>query len=192
MSFPDSAMLRAQGLTLIEVLVVIALSATLLLWGVPSLIDFQRHAALTSHANRLVASLNTARAAAMQHGYNAVMTPATPTGWNSGWQIFVDTDGNNTYSASDIVVQQEDALPKYLLLSGNNHAGNAQPYVSFNSAGFARSVGNKGSANLTLTLRRNDVDSSDKAQQRLVIVARSGRVRACKPTQTGCTTTSTD
>ena len=47
---------------------------------------------------------------------------------------------------------------------------------------------------LTLSIARNDLSGTDQAEQtRRVIVARTGRARACRPsTDTTCTTTATD
>lgn len=176
-----------KGFTLIELMVVIAVLAVLLSIAAPSFTDFRRNSELTSLANKLVASINAARGEAMKAGRSAFVVPANGTTWTSGWSVFVDMNADNAYTEGvDTLVQTQPAVSSFISITANGNAASSSPYISFDSSGYARTVvvpGNTtGPANLALTIQRNDVASASSGEQtRLVIVARTGRIRACKP-----------
>ena len=176
---------RCKGFTLIELMVTIAIAAILMVVAVPSLVTYQRNSEMTSFANSLLASINAARGEAMKRGRYAMVVPADGVAWASGWLVFVDIDGGTrTYSAaSDILVTTKEAPPSFLNVSGNGPAGEAAPYIMFDPSGYAAKKSTSPTGpNLTLTITRNDVSTSEAAEQtRLVIIAKTGRARVCKP-----------
>lgn len=183
------------GFTLIELMVTIAIAAILLMVGVPSFVTMQRNSELTSAANALLAGINAARGEAMKRGVNAVVVPTDAANWRNGWTVFVDTSTarNGTLDPSDIVVQQQPALASYFTVTGSGTAGESVPYMMFDPSGYSKTK-TAGFGALTLSIARNDLSGANQAEQtRRVIVARTGRPRACKPsTDTTCTTTATD
>lgn len=182
------------GFTIIELMVVMVVIGVLLTLAAPSFIGFQRNSELTSLANKLVGSSNAARGEAMKAGRNAFVIPTSGSAWAGGWQVYVDMDGDNVFTAgTDVLVQMQPPVASYISISGNNNAGASSPYISFDSEGYARTIGGSGLSNLTLTIQRNDVSSKQTTEEsRLVIVARTGRIRACKPSaDTTCTSSST-
>ena len=176
-----------KGFTLVELMVVIAVLAVLLSIAAPSFTAFRRNSELTSLANKLVGSINAARGEAMKAGRSAFVVPANGTAWASGWIVYVDMNADNTYTEGvDTLVQTQPAVASFISISANGNAASSSPYISFDSAGYARTVvipGNgTGPANLALTIQRNDVATTNSSEEtRLVIVARTGRIRACKP-----------
>ena len=174
---------RCKGFTLIELMVTIAIAAILMVVAVPSLITYQRNSEMTSFANTLLASINAARGEAMKRGRYAMVVPADGVAWASGWVVFVDVNVTRTYSAaSDILVTTKEAPPSFLNVSGNGPAGEAAPYIMFDPSGYAAKKSTSATANLTLTITRNDVSTSEAAEQtRLVVIAKTGRARVCKP-----------
>ena len=186
-----------KGFTLIELMVVIAVLAVLLSIAAPNFTAFQRNSELTSLANKLVGSINAARGEAMKAGRNSFVTPINGTSWTSGWRVYVDMNADNSYTdGTDVLVQTQAATASFITISGSGNATSSSPYISFDSAGYARTVvvsgTSTGVSNLSLTIQRNDVDSASRAEQtRLVIVARTGRIRACRPsTDSSCVSTS--
>lgn len=184
---------HTHGFTLIELMTTIAVAAVLLMIAAPNFTDFQRNSELTSLANKLVGAINTARGEAMKTGRNAYVVPINTSDWGGGWRVYVDVNGNDTYDANtDTLVLSESTVSSFITISGNNSAalGTAPtPHIGFNSSGFARSIPTSGTlANMALTIKRNDVSTANSAEQtRLVIVARTGRTRACKPsTDSSC------
>jgi type IV fimbrial biogenesis protein FimT len=185
----------SAGFTLIELMVTIAIASILLMVAAPSFVSMQRNSELTAAANALVAGINAARGEAMKRGVNAVVVPTDAADWRNGWTVFVDTGTtrDGTLGASDIVVQRQAALAGYFNVSGTGTAATAPPYMMFDPSGYSKTkAGNFGV--LTLSIARNDLSGTDQAEQtRRVIVARTGRARACRPsTDTTCTTTATD
>lgn len=187
---------RPDGFTLIELMVTISIAAILLMVAAPSFVAMQRNSELTAAANSLVAGINAARGEAMKRGVNAVVVPTDAANWRNGWTVFVDTSTarNGTLDASDIVVQQQPALASYFNVTGSGTAtGTTAPYMMFDPSGYAKTKAG-GFGELTLSIVRNDLTGTAQDEQtRRVIVARTGRPRACKPsTDTTCTTSATD
>lgn len=183
----------APGFTLIELMVTIAIVAIMLVAAAPSFRNFIRNSELTSLTNKLLAAINAARSEAMKYGQNALVIPANGgNDWTQGWIVFVDRNRNNSYDESDdVVVQKQGALAGYFSVAGTGNANLSNSYIMFDSSGFARSYGAApGVPNLTLKIARTDVSST--GEQRYIVVARTGRARACNPSlDTTCTATAT-
>jgi type IV fimbrial biogenesis protein FimT len=183
------------GFTLIELMVTIAIAAILLMVAAPSFVTMQRNSELTSVANSFVAAVNAARGEAMKRGANAMIVPVGAN-WTSGWNVFVDTDTarNGVLDATDTIVAQQPALASYFTASGTGTAGTAPAYyVMFDASGYARTKG-AGFGATTLTITRNDLSGAEQTEQtRRIVIARTGRARACKPsTDATCTVTATE
>ena len=189
---------RAAGFTLIELMVTVAIGAVLMMVAAPSFIGFQRNSEMTSLTNALLAAANTARAEAMKTGMNALVVPSgNSNDWSAGWVVFVDKDRNNTYSATaDTTVLVQGATPSYITITGTGNAAiSPASYIMFDSSGYARSYGTPpGVPNLTLSIVRSDVPSAQAdAETRRIVVARTGRVRSCRPsTDSACTSSATN
>ncbi len=160
----------AGGFTLLELLVTLAIIAIAMQIAVPSMMTYQRNAELTSRANSMVALLSNARSEAMIRGVGTVVVPADGTSWSSGAISFVDVERNSTASSSNNVqLGIQTVAPSYLNTTGPGS-------FKFDPSGF--SITNNG----TLSIARNDVTGTELLQQtRKVIVANTGRVRACTP-----------
>ena len=174
-----------RGFTLIELVVTIAIVAVLAMTAVPSLVTYKRNSDLTSATNTLIAALNAARGEALKRGLNALVVPtANGTSWNAGLVVFVDSVQNKTYDAStDVTVMTQDPVPSFITVTGGGSttAAASTPFIMFDSSGYSK---DKSAAFVpaTLTLVRNDVSSADAWKEtRIIIVARSGRVRSCRP-----------
>ena len=153
---------RAFGFTLIELMVTIAIAAILLTVAVPSFTTYLRNAELTSASNNLIATINTARGEAMKRNRRTMVVPTSNgTDWTTGWVVFVDLNGNNSYdSATDLTVTTKTALPSYLSVTGTGSANDpTAPYIMFDASGYAAVVGG-GFGGLTLSISRNDVTGS--------------------------------
>lgn len=184
---------RPVGFTLIELMVTIAIAAVLLVIGVPSFVSFQRSSELTSAANSFVAALGAARGEAMKRGLQAVVVPREDNNWATGWSVFVDTDNNQQFNGADILIVQQGALPSYFAASGQGTAQNSPAYIMFNPSGYTQTAGSVFQSS-TLKIERNDISGTAKTQQtRIVIIAKTGRARACQPaTDTTCTTSASE
>jgi len=183
------AKVSVSGFTLIELIVTIALVAILMAVAVPSMVTFQRNSELTSFSNTMLASINAARGEAMKRGRSAMMTPADGTNWSSGWIVFVDMDGGETYSATtDLTLLKREAPPSYLTLSGNGTLVAVPPYIMFDSSGYSKTKSGGFGAS-TFEVKRNDVSGTELlSQTRRIKIASTGRVRVCTPTSSSDST----
>jgi type IV fimbrial biogenesis protein FimT len=184
---------RVAGFTLIELIVTISIAAVLLTLGAPTFIGFQRNSELTSVTNSFVAALGAARGEAMKRGQHAVVVPLANNNWATGWRIFVDTDNNQQFNGSDVLLVEQGALPAYFTATGQGTAQASPAYVMFNPSGYTQ-TSTSTFQSATLKIERNDLTGTQKSSQtRIVIVAKTGRVRACQPaTDTTCTTSASE
>lgn len=183
---------RSHGFTLIELMVVIAIAAILLTLAGPSFISAYRNARLNSYTNGMMAAINATRSEAMKRNVFALMQPKNGSDWNTGWIIFVDTDMNMQLDRSkDIVIVEHESHDQdsFIQISSKTDVtGSSDTLVAFDGSGFAK--GNNASVpNTTLTLKRTDVPVAEQdGVTRRIKIARSGRVRACRPKEdTTCT-----
>lgn len=186
---------RGKGFTLIELMVTLVIVAVLGLVIAPGLTTYKRNAELTSTINTLLSAINAARSEAMKRGMKAMVLPANRSRWSGGWIVFVDKDGDQAYSeANDITILTQGPLESYFSLSGTGSASGSTPYILYDGSGYSK-LKNGGFSALTLSLRRNDLSGSSLYEQtRRVVIAKTGRVRACKPasaTDTTCAANST-
>ena len=100
-------MFLRSGFSLIELMVTIAIVSILLTLGIPSLSTVLRNITLTTQANNFVAAINLARSEAIRRN-TAVTLSATASNitqhhWESGWQIWVDSNGNGTLDNGELL-----------------------------------------------------------------------------------------
>ena len=148
---------KHAGFTLLEMMIVVGIAALLLGIAVPSLIDFNRNARMTSAANDLLVDLNLSRteaikrreAVSMCRSTNATAEddPATPTpacGNGRGWIVFVDLDADGVRDGSEILLQAHDAPPASVRMATRGDAdvsGSTLSHVIFAPSGFRQVAG---------------------------------------------------
>ena len=172
-----------NGFTLIELIVTIAIAATLMMVAVPSFVQFQRNARLSDAVSSFISAANTARANAMKQGVNTYLVSATGTNWSSGWLVYSDANWNKVFDeGTEEVVLRHEALGTDLAITTPGAIGGPNSlvdgYLMFNGSGYPRlKSGNfsNGSIEIRTTERR-----------RTVIFDQIGRVRSCTTGSTGC------
>lgn len=184
---------RGRGFTLIELMVTVAIAAVLLMVAAPSFVTFKRSSELASSTNSLVGAISMARGEALKRGRGVVIIPKDGD-WKAGWLVFVDNNGDQLHDATEAVIAREDvALPDYFTVTGTGTALGGDAFIMFDASGYTKTSTATYQA-ASLTIARNDLSGSSLAEQtRRIVIAKTGRVRACKPaTDTTCTDNATE
>lgn len=154
--------MHAEGVTLIELLVALAVAAILLTLGIPAFADFLAGSRMSAASNDLVTDLLLARSEAVKRqapvtlcasddpaaAAPACSAAATPA---AGWLVFADANGNARVDAGETVVSSHGPLPADLgTHSAWNNGGDGPPYyAAFSGTGFRVDLPAAGSRSLT-------------------------------------------
>ncbi len=113
-----------KGLTLLELLVFIAISALTLSLGVPSFVSIVQNARRTAGTNEFVSALHQARSGAIARGVQTTLCPSSDAAdcdmtaeWDEGWILFVDDNSDGGLDANETVLTRHAALDGPLLIS---------------------------------------------------------------------------
>lgn len=179
---------RAGGFTLIELLTTVAIIVIILTLAAPSFTAFQRNSELTGVANSLLASLSSARSEAMKRDRNTLVVPSADCAtwgddWTKGWIVFVDNDRSQSLNSSDDILSCEPKVPEAVTVkTGDAPEGFQDPngkfYLMFNGSGYPRL--------LSGAFQSSSLDFTNGDETRRIISNPSGRLRVCKPADSGC------
>jgi len=176
----------ARGFTLIEMLIVVAVTAVLMSIAVPSMDATIRSIRLTSASNVFVSGLHLARSEAIKRNGRVVLCKSADGavcsasgGWEQGWIIFHDANNNGVHDSTETIIQREAALAANLRFVGNLSVAR---YVSFAASGATRLVGGGFQAG-TLTVCNH---SADPGEGRQIILNAVGRPRVQKAAVSFC------
>jgi len=185
-----------EGVTLIELLAALAIIAVVTMMGAPSFNNAIRSTRLATSANELITSLSLARSEAVKRNRRVVVQTIAGN-WENGWQIFVDTDGDNILdglgdavacgAGQDCILQVHDALPSSYTLRSNNFPNGIAYTPSGLSSNASCLPAMICAANLYLPTGRfvlcNNTDNNEATidgpySSKLILVNSVGRVRA--------------
>ncbi|MEZ5500455.1 MAG: GspH/FimT family pseudopilin [Steroidobacteraceae bacterium] len=134
----------AQGFTLMELMVVLAIAATVLAIGAPSFGEFRRNNRLTGIANDYLGSLLLARTEAIKQQTNvavcASLNPASAAATCSaaanftGWIVFVDTNNDCQRNGADVILRGDGPIDP------NVNAPSNGACISFSANGFTQPI----------------------------------------------------
>lgn len=167
------------GFTLLELMITIAIAGILLGVAIPSFTSIISSNRLTTYANDLVTALNLARSEAVKRGTQVTIRRISTTSaqWESGWDVFVDSDGSNAFNddgdavlcetGEDCLLRTYPALPSSYTLRTSTGT-TYQDYAAFLPSGLSsRVIGD--------TFRL--CNGSDTATSRAITINAIGRVR---------------
>jgi len=192
-AFNAAARVASRGLTMIELMVVIALIALLTTLGVGSFARMTAGTAVSAHTNSFIADSRYARSEALKRGENVTMcrtidpdaliplcaSSADGGGWEGGWIVFVDLDGSNTRSADEPLLRVQPAMPDS---GGIGRSGG----VAFNQLRY-RPTGWSIGATATLRFKPALANAQgDPALGRTVCVSNLGRTRVLPTLDASC------
>lgn len=135
----------ARGFSIIELVIAIAISAILLGLAVPSFINFLNSNRVTTQANELLASFQTARMEAIRRNARVIVcasndadaalpTCAAGSTWN-GWIVHSDANGDGVINADEVIKVNSLAAPIQA-----DSSTNIDSQVVFRPDGFARTA----------------------------------------------------
>lgn len=139
---------RPGGVTLLELMIVIALIGITLMIGVPSFQSIINSSRVTAPANDLLAAIQSARLESVRTGRRTVIcrsdNPDAPTPacvaagatW-TGWAAFEDADGDGTLDAGERLLRAGAVEPPAQLLVSSNISG-ASNRIVIRPDGMAR------------------------------------------------------
>ena len=162
----------ADGMTLIELLVTLAVAAIVVALGAPSFMRVLARHAIAAQAEELQDAVRMGRTEAMRRSGPAVLcrTEAADAGHCAGsggswqtWLLFADTDRNGTFNAGDSLLREHLEASRRMTVSSDAAS------IRFEATGIAHSE----AGNTTIVLSPND---GDRAQQRQVCVNTRGEV----------------
>lgn len=175
-----------RGLSLVEMLVVVALASILASVGVPMLRDVMRSYELASTASTLLSHMHLARTEAIRRSTRVILcksadgrTCASGGGWEQGWIVFRDANANARREPGESIVQYGPPVAPGLRILGNGTVGN---YISIQETGETRLAGGGFQAG-TLSLCHV---SARKTQARQIVISSVGRARMAKTTVAQC------
>lgn len=125
-SFNQRAPLRSmKGFTVIELMVVVAITAVLAGLAAPSFIDSFRRFRVDTVRDVMQGSITLARIEAVRTSRPVVIRrtvgcgPLLANEWNCGWQVFVDNNGDNVFTAADRQIQLVDGQGQTVIRKAN-------------------------------------------------------------------------
>lgn len=178
--------MKQSGTTLLELMIVLAVSAILLTIGIPSFISIAASSRLTRATNSMVASLHLARSEAIKRNSRTVLCPsasgtacAASGGWHQGWLVFHDINNNAALDAGEAVILSQSGMPDGFRFTGD---GAFSKYISYSPTGAAKYV--SGAWQFGALTLCNTSGALDMARK--IIISNTGRPRTVKVTLASC------
>lgn len=142
------------GFTLIELLITIAIAAIMLAMAAPSLQEIYNNNMLSTYSSDFRMTLYRAQNEAVKRNRRVTVQAKSAVNqvWQGGWDIYIDSNNNNTIdSTEEVLYSYVPSAENYRLTSKNVSFGNA---VSFAPSGSP--IGNAGSTDGEFWLCRPD------------------------------------
>jgi type IV fimbrial biogenesis protein FimT len=173
-----------SGFSLIELLVVLAIVATLLAVAVPGFQAMLRSQRLNADTDALFAAINFARTQAIARNTRVAIAPSDPEqgDFAGGWVVFVDRGGSLAPARPGDILARHGPLAPGIRVGAKLSSQHEPGYLAYNGAGRSCTIDNSMAAHWgTLSL-------FDGEQVRRIKINMLGRARVCNPStaRTGC------
>ena len=169
--------MKARGVSLVEMLVVLAVAAVLLTVAAPGFGRLLREQRIRTAGGELFSAVGLARTQALARGRTVIVTPRDPgrRDWRAGWTVFVDADGDGRPGPGDDIVVEHGPLASGIAVAFAFSDRTPPWYIAYNGAGRSCGDTNPAAAHWgTLSL-------SDGALVRRITINMLGRARLCDP-----------
>lgn len=181
-----SVRVEVKGVTLVEMVTVMAVLAVLLALGTAAFNQLLESARLRTLSNDLLNDLRLTRSEAILRGDRVAMCAAATqlvcsqvAGWHQGWLLFEDANNNGWRDAGEAILRYRSAAPSGWTLSGNDPVA---LYVSYDALGATRLTGGAFQAG-TVTVCRSGTSNTTARQ---VVINSMGRPRSQEITLNSC------
>ncbi|MDF1691172.1 MAG: GspH/FimT family pseudopilin [Zhongshania sp.] len=164
-----------RGVTLIELLAGLAISAILGLVAIPAFSALIQQQQLRGAANDVFRILTTARATAITQ-QNRISVWNQDGEWNRGVELFIDSNGNGQRESSEIILSRPADHPS-VHISGNSKVAN---YVSYLPNGRAERASGAFQVG-TIRLCKTGI-----TEQYKIVISIGGRLRLEKTNSASC------
>ena len=185
----------AQGFTLIELMVTLSVAAILLTVGVPSFQEFIASNRLTSEINSFTAYLNLARSEAIKSGGRVTLCAssngtscATSGGWEQGYLIYRDTNGNGSMDTGEPVLRVGAPMRGSITLRGET--SDVARIISFMPSGQATSLTAMSRQLVGCDDRSKTFASAVRSKARVIVIKKLGSSSSVKGDSSAVTVTS--
>lgn len=177
-----------NGFTLIELMIVLTISALILGFTVPSFSNLMKNSRVTTYTNEFVGDINLARSEAITRARPIVLClSANPSAinptcggvnqtWTSGWLIFVSNDNNNTYDVGvDTLLRIKTELRGDVSIKSDV---DTQTHITYRADGTLNSGG--------ITSKFAICDLRGESQGKQIQINPMGRPRLVTPVPVSC------
>lgn len=170
---------RHIGFSMIEMMVVLAITTILSVLAVPSFAGLFGQTRVTTGINDFFSAVNATRSEALSRGIRVDMVPNTNNQWASGWIVFVDSDADQTVDVGETVLLKRDALPSDIIINETRKEGafldpkSGKRYLAFTPSGYARWNGGGYLA--------GSIEMKNDHARRKLVLSMLGRARICTP-----------
>ena len=168
----------AEGMTLIELLLSIALISLLTALALPSFRTLSDRFKVEAAVSEFHSAIMLTRSEAIRRGVRVDLVPSVAHDWSRGWLTFIDSNNNQQADASEVVLHRSAAQADTLLIVASLRDG-SKTYLAFASSGRPRSAASSALPQFGSFL------FTVGSQQRKIIIGFLGRVRICDPVKDG-------
>lgn len=169
-------MTRTRGVSLVELLVVLALAVILATLALPGMADMLRTYRLNTAVSDLYGAIDLTRAQAIARGRRVLLVPLEPGGvdWRKGWVVLVDEDNDRRPGPGEEVIASHGPLDQRTVITARFTSNRAPQYLAYCPSG--RSCNDTGSA-----ARWGTISFHQDGQIRRIKINMLGRSRVCRP-----------
>lgn len=169
---------KSAGYSLPELLTIVAIVGIMAAIAIPSFSETIQNSRVKELSSNFSFALYLAQSEAVKRGVQVSVEPKQSSGneWQSGWNIFVDPNGNGTLDAGEELINSHDMAENGLTLVSNNS-------VFSSWIAFLPSSGSRGNGALSGSFRICRPDS-DITKSRSINVHASGNIIIDKGTLT--------
>lgn len=170
----------SKAFTLLELMVTVAIASIVMTMGVPGFSQVIKNSRLTTDANAMIASFNFARSEAVKRQREIYVRRkgSSSENWDSGWDIFIDENSNQTFNDGTDELLKTFSSSKNTVRAGEIY----DDWIAFKPSGVIDSSGTSdGDDSFRICATAGDTNNSRK-----ITINRVGRSRVSEGGVASC------